>query len=56
MRSKVEGKIHGSLVTSPGLALVEQGIKPHFGFEWKNAKFPFTDEEPSSTLIYTFKH
>ena len=51
-----EGETHGPLVTSHGLALVEQEVKPCFGFKWKNAKFPFSNKEPNETCICTFKH
>lgn len=37
----------GPLVSSPGLAWVEQGIEPRFSFTQKNAPFPFSNEEPS---------
>lgn len=41
MGLKAEGEIYGPLVTSHGLVLVEQEIKPCFSSMWKNAKFPF---------------
>lgn len=50
------GRDPGPSVTSHGLALVEQDVKPHFRFKWKNAKCSFSNKEPRYTFIYTFKH
>ena len=45
MGLKAEEEIYGPLVTSHGLVLVEQEIKPCFISTWKNAKFPFSNKE-----------